>query len=377
MEASLPTVESSENSNNGNNNNNSGSENINNIGNVSLISQLGNTRTSPFFSLLRLTSQSNLQELLAGSLASDGSVIHSNEINELFTQTILSNIASTTPVNKGVLGNATFFETHHRAVKGVDFSPNDDHIFCSAGLDAMDPDNPNILVTPNITGKGLSQIDIRSPITIKNIDPIHQNTINDIQILNSSWSRYYNRGNNSGNNNNVNNNSGSSTLGSSSTSLILTASSDSTVKIIDNQKNTLRQMDSTSSQHCVAHTPEPPESNGSCIAVGGDKLSIFLPDGNLQHSYVIPSSRSIMKTAYTHNGTKLFIANNDGNLRLFNKTNYKHDLIGIVYKHSRDIQDLSISKNDEYLVTASADSKVGLIRIGEPIFGPSEFGEIM
>eukprot|EP01132_Coremiostelium_polycephalum_P004928 gene4928-6144_t len=333
----------------------------------------GTTRTSPFFSLLRLTSQSNLQEILSGSFLDNAS--QSNEINEILTHSILSNnfashMPFAAPINKGVLGEATFLESHTRSVKGVDFSPNDDHIFCSAGLDgkcniydarfgkikssstvsyqgtvnfsglkfistgnkialttssnkllifdiekgaviqsidrccfsgpsrtpiAVDPTNPYSLMVPNITGKGISQIDIRSSSIIKNFDQIHQNIINDIEILDPSWSRFF---------------GGSGTL-------FITASLDSFSHILDSQKNIIKTFELRSHLYSIAHTPEPPSLSSSSIALGGDRLNIFSVDGATEQlSSMLPHSKSIVRLKYTKNGTKLFLSSNDGNLRI-------------------------------------------------------------
>ncbi|KAF2076161.1 hypothetical protein CYY_002514 [Polysphondylium violaceum] len=403
-----------------NNNNNNINNNSNNL-------------RSPFLSLFRLASP-NFQELLSSSLLENSALQGNTEFNDLITHTLFSNLPLSPPVQQGVLGDATFFDSHSRVVRGVDFSPNDDHIFCSAGLDgkcniydarfgklkssstisfqgtvnfsgikfltgvnkialttssnkllifdiekaavfqsfdrccfsgpsrtsiALDPSNPNCIMVPNISGKGLSQIDLRSPASaIKSFNHIHQNSINDIEILDSSWSNYYGRGR--GN-------------------LIMTVGSDSNVLTIDSQSNLVQHFQLRSQLFSIAHTPEPPNQTTSCLAIGGDRLNILSIDGGTsdQQHLSMPNGKSITRLRYTKNGTKLFVASNDGNLRLYSRTKRKHEPLGVVFKHSRDIIDCSISRNDEYIVTASSDSRVGLIRIGDPIYGPSEVGDIM
>ncbi|KYQ88212.1 hypothetical protein DLAC_10898 [Tieghemostelium lacteum] len=400
-------------------------------------------RPSSLFSLLRLA-QPNFREFLINSNLFGE---NSTDFNDMITHSILTNNfspQSPPSVNEGILGECTFFSNHSRFVKGVDFSPRDDHIFCSTGLDgkliiydarfakvksttpinfqgtisfsglkflhdgfrialtttsnklliydiekgivvqnvdkccssvhsrtsiAVDPDT-GIIMTPNLTGNGLSQIDIRTSSIVKSLDHLHTHQINDIEILDRQWSDFYRQQQQlqptynqhlQQNNNNIEN-------------LIMTVSSDTNCKIFDNQKNQIKEISSRSPLYSIQHTPEVPSQSTSCLAIGGEKLGFYSIDGTLEQTF---SCKGIVKLKYTKSGTKLFSAGNDGYVRLFSRFKRKHELQGVVYRHSRDIQDMAMSRNDEYLVTASTDNKIGLIRIGDPIFGPSEYGNII
>ncbi|EGG23457.1 hypothetical protein DFA_05590 [Cavenderia fasciculata] len=399
--------------------------------------------------LIRLSGVANFRDLLINSMDNnDLSDLLSNSVfNYPQQQSATPQFASATQT-KGIFGDAVFLDGHTRAVKAVDFSPQDDHVFCSASLDgllntynarhakllnssvvshmgsnsftgckkvilttgsgriliydihrgslvqsieqrcvltstqtripiAVDSNNCNMFMVPNGSGRGITQVDLRQNGVVRTLDDIHDNHITDIEILEPSWARAFN-------------------VSRSNEPIVLTSSMDTTAKIIDSQKQVFKKFEMKSHVYSIAHTPdiEQPTStstsspsstpsslrggNIGSIAIGGDKLNIYpaLHGSDSLLSTQLPCTKAIYRLKYTHAGDKLFVATNDGHLRMYHRTMYrKYENKGVVFRHGRDIQDCAISKNDEYVVTASGDHKIGLVRIGEPLFGPSECGD--
>lgn len=66
----------------------------------------------------------------------------------------------------------------------------------------------------------------------------------------------------------------------------------------------------------------------------------------------------------------------DGVLRRYRRYPDHHRYINNVLTHKGDIQDMDISPYDEYLVTASKDRSVGVLRLGAPNHGFTEYSEL-
>ncbi|GAM18852.1 hypothetical protein SAMD00019534_020270 [Acytostelium subglobosum LB1] len=421
------------------------------------IQRTTNNLNGSLASLIRMSNMSReLHDILSGSF-------DSNDLGEIITNSILNPgsalnssihiMQHTAPVLKGVLGDVTFLKQHSRSVKAVDFSPRDDHIFSSAGLDGkcvtydarqgrilsyttiahhgpsqltgygtklalatsnnkmliydietsavtqsfdkcvppggvsircpIAVESSNVIMVPNATGRGIAFLDLRAASIVNNMEDIHEAQINDIVLLDSAWARE---------------------VGAASGNMpaILTASSDSTCRvstrhyyahalivptdtittrpqIVDTRSQVLKKFEHRTQVFSVAHTPEAPSiTSNSCIAIGSDKLNVYPLQGQLPvYSSNFPTCKYVSRLNYSRSGRALFCATNDGHLRMYNRINGGYDLKGIVYKHSKDIQDMAISRNDEYIITASSDFSVGLIRMGDPISGPTEVGEII
>eukprot|EP01135_Chromosphaera_perkinsii_P011835 Nk52_evm26s2506 gene=Nk52_evmTU26s2506 len=119
----------------------------------------------------------------------------------------------------------------------------------------------------------------------------------------------------------------------------------------------------------------------SAICFGGKKLGIISKArGCIEETFGEHESYPVWKARYTSNGKRLYVADDQGVLRRYLRQTgpegSRHVGDGIVYSHSDDIEDMAISVNDEYIATASQDRTVGLLKIGSPSHGCSDYGEL-
>jgi len=218
-------------------------------------------------------------------------------------------------------------------------------------------DGGKLAICTTVDGKGLAFYDIREKKQIKLVAGLHEAPIRDVIPLRSDWV------------------TGSD---SSSFSHLQTASEDGKSKILDFDGNTIQVFDFRTPLYTVAHTPENCSETEypSGIAFGGSQIIISDNVGTEQFVYKPAANLGpVWKLRYTSVGTELFAACDDGKLRRFRRTPWRHEYSDIVISHTKDIEDMDISIYDEYLITASQDSKIGLVRIREPTYGPSDFAD--
>ncbi|KAK2148683.1 hypothetical protein LSH36_487g02021 [Paralvinella palmiformis] len=79
---------------------------------------------------------------------------------------------------------------------------------------------------------------------------------------------------------------------------------------------------------------------------------------------------------YTSNGSLLYSACDNGAVHRYRRWPDHHGYLGEVLHHKSEVADMDISPYDEYLVTASKDRSVGIMKLGEPNHGPSEYSEL-
>ncbi|GIX93494.1 WD_REPEATS_REGION domain-containing protein [Caerostris extrusa] len=131
------------------------------------------------------------------------------------------------------------------------------------------------------------------------------------------------------------------------------------------------------------------------MMIGGDVISGYVPEVGIQEKLSEHGSLPIWKLRYTSNGGILYTACDGGIVpQSYFFKNYNsvcniqgadhryrrypdhHEFLGEVFSHKSDIQDLDISPYDEYLITASRDKSVGILRLGAPNHGWTEYCEL-
>ncbi|XP_015512493.1 uncharacterized protein [Neodiprion pinetum] len=178
---------------------------------------------------------------------------------------------------------------------------------------ATDPSGPNIAVAVSVNGKGLTLLDLRMPLPLDYIHDLHGSVIRDVCFLHSSWPWQ---------------------------SSILTGGTD------------------------------------GLIMSGGDLISAYVPDTGIQEHLKEHKDFPIWKLRYTSNGSTLYSVCDGGILRKYRRYPDHHEFLGEVYRHKGDIQDFDLSSYDEYIVTASKDRSVGVLLLGPPNHGFTEYMEL-
>lgn len=223
---------------------------------------------------------------------------------------------------------------------------------------AADPISPNMAVCVCVNGKGLSLFDLRMPLPLDFIYDLHGNIIRDVTFLPRSWPW-------------VNGHQ----------SALMAVSCDGVCKVITLDRRTLHTFDAGHSVNSVAVTPEAYGSAGedgfsSVVMLGGDLISAYVPDAGVQETLKWHKDAPIWKLRYTSNGSLLYAACDRGAVWRYRRYPDHHESLGEVYNHRGDIQDMDISPYDEYLITASKDRSVGILHLGAPNHGWTEYSEL-
>ncbi|KAJ1532174.1 hypothetical protein ONE63_000796 [Megalurothrips usitatus] len=224
---------------------------------------------------------------------------------------------------------------------------------------AADPVCPNMAVVVGANGKGLTLLDLRMPLPLDFVYDLHGSIIRDIVFLHQSWP--WARGGQS--------------------SSILTAGGDGTCKVSTLDGRGLHQFHTNHQVNTVCPTPEPFNQGAedgfySLIMSGGDMVSAYVPHSGIQEHLKEHKENSIWKLRYTSNGSLLYSVCEGGVLRRYRRYPDHHEYLGEVFRHKGDIQDMDISPYDEYLITASKDRSVGVLRLGAPNHGWTEYSEL-
>lgn len=223
---------------------------------------------------------------------------------------------------------------------------------------AADPVCPNMAVSVAVNGKGLTLLDLRMPLPLDFVYDLHESQIRDVCFLNGSWP--WARGHQSS---------------------ILTAGYEGTIKICTLDGRVLH---SFHAGHCVNTVCPTPETFNHCaedgfyslILSGGDMVSAYVPESGIQEHLKEHKDFPIWKLKYTSQGSLLYSVCDGGVLRRYRRYPDHHEYLGEVFRHKGDIQDLDISPYDEYLITASKDRSVGVLRLGAPNHGWTEYSEL-
>ncbi|XP_034935658.1 uncharacterized protein [Chelonus insularis] len=219
---------------------------------------------------------------------------------------------------------------------------------------ATDPSRPNLAISVAVNGKGLTLVDLRMPLPLDFIYDLHGSIIRDICFLPSSWPWQ---------------------------NSILTGGSDGTCKVSSPDGRVLHAFQTGHSVNCVCVTPEPftkIDDDGfySLMLSGGDLVSAYVPDSGVQQLLKEHNDCPVWKLRYTSNGSTLYSVCDGGILRRYRRYPNYHEYLGEVYRHKGDIQDLDVSSYDEYIITASKDCSVGVLLLGSPNHGFTEYTEL-
>ena len=115
----------------------------------------------------------------------------------------------------------------------------------------------------------------------------------------------------------------------------------------------------------------------SALCFGGKSLMILDKEQNeVLERFGENGEAPLWKLRYSSNGKKLYAACDDGIVRRYLRLPSGHVYDGEVVQHADDIEDMDISINDEFLVTASQDKSVGIVKIGDPSHGCTGYGEL-
>ncbi|XP_046408299.1 uncharacterized protein LOC124172844 [Ischnura elegans] len=225
---------------------------------------------------------------------------------------------------------------------------------------AADPACPNLAVSVAVNGKGFTLLDLRMPLPLDFVYDLHGSVIRDVAFLHPSWP--WVRGPSRG--------------------ALLTAGGDGTCKVSTLDGRVLHTFQAGHHVNTVCPTPEPFNATAkhdffhSLIMSGGDVISAYVPDTGIQQQLKEHKDMPVWKLRYTSNGSLLYSACEGGVLRRYRRYPDRHEYLGEVYAHRGDIQDLDISPYDEYVVTASRDRSVGVLRLGAPNHGWTEYCEL-
>ncbi|XP_058799554.1 uncharacterized protein LOC131669018 isoform X1 [Phymastichus coffea] len=219
---------------------------------------------------------------------------------------------------------------------------------------ATDPSGPNLAVSVAVNGKGLTLVDLRMPLPLDFVYDLHGSIIRDICFLPASWPWQ---------------------------NSILTGGTDGTCKVSSPDGRVLYAFQTGHTINSVCITPEPYCRNAedgfySLIMCGGDLVSAYVPDSGIQELLKEHKDCPVWKLRYTSNGSTLYSVCDGGILRRYRRYPDRHEYLGEVYRHKSDIQDLDISPYDEYIVTASKDRSVGVLLLGPPNHGFTEYTEL-
>lgn len=222
---------------------------------------------------------------------------------------------------------------------------------------AVDPITPNMAVCCCVNGKGLSLFDLRMPLPLDFLYDVHHGIIRDLVFLHDSWP--WGKGQRT----------------------VMTVAADGILKVCTLDGRTLHAVDANQALNTVAPTPEVygsavDDGFTSLIALGGEHVSAYIPDCGIQEELKDNKEVPLWKLRYTSNGSTLFTADDEGVVRRYRRWPDHHEYLGQLYCHRGDIEDMDLSPYDEYLVTASKDRSVGVIQLGAPSHGVSEYGEL-
>lgn len=226
---------------------------------------------------------------------------------------------------------------------------------------ASDPQNPNIAVCACTNGKGLTIFDLRRNQPAHFSMDIHSTLITDVIYLDESWP-----------------------FGANRNGSVVSLSSDGVCKIMTLDDRVLQEFDVKHRSNCLTATPDVysvADEHGfeSNLMIGGDLLSTYLPGNQNQPPRLFTygyHEKTIQKLKYTSNEHLLYAITTKGQVRRYKRMGDKHHYLGEVYSHEDDCLDMDISPNDEYIATASQNGSVGLMCLGAPSHGWTDYMEL-
>lgn len=223
---------------------------------------------------------------------------------------------------------------------------------------AADPICPNMAVCVCVNGKGLTLFDLRMPLPLDFLYDVHGNVVRDVTFLHKSWPWVCGH-----------------------QSALMSASVDGVCKIVTLDGRLLHCIEAGHGVNSISVTPETygtanEDGFSSLLMLGGDSISSYVPNVGVQEKLNEHREAPIWKLRYTSNGSQLYTVCDDGVVRRYRRYPDRHDYLGEVFCHRGDIQDMDISPYDEYIITASKDRSVGILCLGAPNHGSTEYSEL-
>lgn len=223
---------------------------------------------------------------------------------------------------------------------------------------AADPICPNMAVCVCVNGKGLTLFDLRMPLPLDFLYDVHGNVVRDVTFLHNSWPWVCGH-----------------------QSALMSASVDGVCKIVTLDGRLLHCIEAGHSVNSISVTPEiygtaAEDGFSSLLLLGGDSISSYVPNVGVQEKLNEHREAPIWKLRYTSNGSQLYTVCDNGVVRRYRRYPDRHDYLGEVFCHRGDIQDMDISPYDEYIITASKDRSVGILCLGAPNHGSTEYSEL-
>ncbi|GAB6026928.1 hypothetical protein CHUAL_013571 [Chamberlinius hualienensis] len=230
---------------------------------------------------------------------------------------------------------------------------------------AADPICPNLAVCVCVNGKGMTLFDLRMPLPLDFLYDMHGNLISDCQFLHKSWPWVNGHQN-----------------------AVLSVSVDGVCKISTLDGRVLHCVEAGHSVNTICVTPETYNSASeygfpSLLLLAGEVISSYMPNVGIQEKLKEPKQprrktmSEVWKLRYTSNGSQLFSVSTDGVLRRYRRHPDRHQFLNDVFYHKNEIHDMDISPYDEYIITASKDSSVGILCLGSPNHGMTEYFDVI
>ncbi|ELU09697.1 hypothetical protein CAPTEDRAFT_226153 [Capitella teleta] len=222
---------------------------------------------------------------------------------------------------------------------------------------AANPASPNLITCVSSNGRGLTLFDLRMQLPLDFLFDVHSGIIRDVLFLHESWpwcQLDYN---------------------------ILTVGSDGLSKVSTLDGRCVHAVNVGESMNAATVSPEAFNSSvedgfSSVIVYGGDTASSYVPEVGIQEKLSENNNNPVWKVRYNSSGSLLYTACERGVIRKYRRWPDRHEYLGEVFRHKSDVQDMDISPYNEYLVTASRDRTVGVIKLGGPNHGPWEYYEL-
>lgn len=221
----------------------------------------------------------------------------------------------------------------------------------------MHPDMPYLAACATVNTKGITLIDLRMPLPLDFIYDIHEDSINDICFLDGSWPW------------------GSGKM------VLVSGSSVGQMKVNSVDGRPLCSFMAPSPLTCMAPSPEAYNKTISqgypsvMMASTGEGLVCWCVGERPWKWESQPvSPNRVTRMRYSHSGGLLYTAQGKMITR-YRRYPDRHQNVGQVYSHNAPIMDLDISPYNEYLVSAGHDHSIGLLRLGSPSHGWTQYCE--
>lgn len=217
---------------------------------------------------------------------------------------------------------------------------------------AVHPALPHLAACPTVNARGITLLDLRMPLPLDFIYDLHEDSINDLCFLDGSWPW------------------------GSGKAVLVSGSAQGEVKVSSVDGRPICSF--TTTHPPISCLYPSPERYNTSVASGYPSVMMASTGEGLvcwcvgerpwkwETQKVNPGRVSRMR--YTLSGGLLYTAQGK-TVQRYRRYPDQHHLVGQVFTHAGSIIDLDISPYNEYLITASKDSNVGLLHLGAPNHG--------